>query len=234
VAPPPPRGYGQFCPVAKAAEVFAQRWTPLIARELCFGPRRFTEIHGAMPLMSRSLLARRLDELEHAGVIEATPSGAYALTPAGEELRPVVEAMSVWGQRWVRGAVPDSELDPAALMWGMRRQIAPDRVPERGLVIRFSFRGLPAAKASLRHWWLVLARHDIEVCQKDPGREVDAVVEADLRTFTEWWLGRRGAGDIGSNVALSGPAAAVAKARHILDLPASAEPKRFRFEPMAS
>jgi DNA-binding HxlR family transcriptional regulator len=186
---PTARGYGQFCPVAKTAEIFAQRWTPLIARELCFGPKRFSDIHGAMPLMSRSLLARRLDELEAAGLIATAPSGTahvYGLTEAGQGLTPVIEAMSAWGQRWSRGAIPDDELDPGSLMWGMRRQIELATVPEEGMVIRFSFRGLPTAKASLRHWWLVLARHDVEVCQKDPGLHVDVVVEADLRAFTEW------------------------------------------------
>jgi DNA-binding HxlR family transcriptional regulator len=230
------RGYGQFCPVAKTAEIFAQRWTPLIARELCFGPKRFSEIHGAMPLMSRSLLSRRLDELEAAGLIATEASGTghvYALTEAGQGLTPVIEAMSSWGQRWSRGTVPDDELDPGALMWGMRRQIGRDSVPERGLVIRFSFRGLPAAKVSLRHWWLVLARHDIEVCQKDPGHDVDVVVEADLRAFIEWWLGRRGQADAAHQVAMSGPAAAVAQARRVLALPDEAHPKAFAFPPRA-
>lgn len=225
------RGYGQFCPVAKAAEVFAQRWTPLLARELCFGPKRFTDLQGAVPLMSRSLLARRLDELEAAGLVAATADGAYALTPAGEGLRPIIESMSVWGQQWVKGAIPDDELDPGALMWGMRRQIDLAGVPAAGLVIRFSFRGLPATKASLRHWWLVLMRHDAEVCQKDPGREVDVVVEADLREFTEWWMGRRAAADA-AEVAISGLPAAVANARALLGLPQAAVPKVFRFAPM--
>lgn len=230
------RGYGQFCPVAKTAEIFAQRWTPLIARELCFGPKRFSEIQSAMPLMSRSLLARRLDELEAAGLIVTEPSGSghvYALTEAGVGLTPVIEAMSVWGQRWSRGTIPDDELDPGALMWGMRRQIALDAVPDAGLVIRFSFRGLPPGKASLRHWWLVLARHDVEVCQKDPGCDVDVVVEAELRTFTEWWLGRRSLADSAADVALSGPPAAVADARRLLALPDDPDPKVFVFRPRA-
>ena len=65
------KGYGQFCPVAVAAEVFAERWTPLILRELFSGSHRFNEIRSGMPLISRTLLAQRLRELEDAGDIES-------------------------------------------------------------------------------------------------------------------------------------------------------------------
>src|SRR5262245_50040181 len=63
------KGYGQFCPVAVAAEVFAERWTPLILRELLAGAHRFNDIRHGVPLISRSLLAQRLRELEDAGVV---------------------------------------------------------------------------------------------------------------------------------------------------------------------
>ena len=95
--------YSQFCPVAKAAEVFGDRWTPIILRELCFGTRAFGELLDAAPLISRTVLAQRLKQLEQDGVvyIEAKPKGKghlYRLTPAGEDFRPIVELMSVWGQ----------------------------------------------------------------------------------------------------------------------------------------
>ena len=93
--------YSQFCPVAKAAEVFGDRWTPIIMRELCFGTRAFGELLAAAPLISRTVLAQRLKELALAGVvhIEAKPKGKghlYRLTTAGEDFRPVVELMSIW------------------------------------------------------------------------------------------------------------------------------------------
>src|SRR5438067_10122298 len=81
------KGYGQFCPVAVASEIFAERWTPLILRELFSGSRRFNEIRSGMPLISRTLLAQRLRQLENAGVIESAPVRAgrgrdYQLTRA--------------------------------------------------------------------------------------------------------------------------------------------------------
>jgi DNA-binding HxlR family transcriptional regulator len=192
------RGYSQFCPVAKTAEVFAQRWTPLIARELCFGPKRFSELQSAMPLISRSLLARRLDELEAAGILERVRAGSghvYQFTEAGEALRSIVEAMSAWGQRWAQGYIGPDDLDPGALLWGIKRQILPERVQEPGMVIRFDFRGLPKSKSGLRYWWLVLKSNGIDVCQKDPGYEVDVVVESDLAAFIYVWMGYEGLRD---------------------------------------
>jgi DNA-binding HxlR family transcriptional regulator len=116
-------GYSQFCPVAKAAEVFGDRWTPLIMRELCFGTRSFGELLAAAPLISRTVLAQRLRQLEQDGVvyIEAKPKGKghlYRLTPAGEDFRPIVELMSVWGQRWAQGLIGPDDLDPKMLLWG--------------------------------------------------------------------------------------------------------------------
>src|SRR5579862_6418872 len=117
--------YGQFCPVAQACEVFAERWTPLILREMFMGSRRFSDIHRGVPLMSRSLLSKRLLELEHAGVIEKTDSGLgydlYCLTPSGEELRPVVVQLGNWGKQWIRSEVANQKLDVSLLMWDMRR-----------------------------------------------------------------------------------------------------------------
>src|SRR5262249_54875722 len=98
------KGYGQFCPVAVASEIFAERWTPLILRELFSGSHRFSEIRSGMPLISRTLLSQRLRQLEDAGVIESAPVTAgrgreYRLTAAGKEFREVVERLGEWGQR---------------------------------------------------------------------------------------------------------------------------------------
>ena len=232
------KGYGQFCPVAKAAEIFAQRWTPLIARELCFGAKRFSELQMALPLISRSLLAKRLQDLEAAGVIASVPCGsghhAYAFTPAGEALRPIVEQMSAWGQRWGQGYISPDDLDPALLLWGMKRQIDGALIPAEGLVVRFDFRGLPRAHAKLRYWWMVLDRADIDVCQKDPLKDVDVVIEADLATFTFVWLGQVGLDEAQAHnaLALNGPRDDVAAVLRIFKLPERAGPKTFYFQPV--
>jgi DNA-binding HxlR family transcriptional regulator len=139
-------------------------------RELCFGPRAFGELLAAAPLISRTVLAQRLKELAQAGVIyiEAKAKGKghiYRLTPAGEDFRPVVELLSIWGQRWGQGLIGPDDLDPGMLVWGMRRQIDPVEIPLQGFVIRFDFRGIPRSCHSPRYWWLVLRRLDRCACR---------------------------------------------------------------------
>jgi DNA-binding HxlR family transcriptional regulator len=233
--------YGQFCPVAKAAEVFGDRWTPIIMRELCFGRRAFGELLDAAPLISRTVLAQRLKQLAEAGVvhIERKESGKghlYGLTPAGEDFRPMVELMSLWGQRWGQGMIGPDDLDPKMLVWGMRRQIDPVEIPAQGFVIRFDFRNIPKANRSPRYWWLVLRPEDIEVCLKAPSCEVDVVIAADLMTFTKVWLGYAGLGVAleSGRISLAGSTRALAAARRLLALPDEPKVKSFRFSPFPS
>jgi DNA-binding HxlR family transcriptional regulator len=83
--------YGQFCPIAKASEIFATRRTLLIVREVMTGVHSFNDIHRGVPLISWAVLVARLRELEGHGVIERRPRAdsagyEYWLTPAGEGL----------------------------------------------------------------------------------------------------------------------------------------------------
>jgi DNA-binding HxlR family transcriptional regulator len=184
-------GYGQFCPVAVACEVFAERWTPLILRELLSGSRRFSDIRRGMPLISRALLAQRLRRLEDVGVIESRPLGRgreYRLSQAGQEFNDIIEGLGVWGQRWSHGRTSAQNLDVQLLMWDMRRRVAVDHLPDRRLVVRFDYRGVPAGRGPATAW-LVLDRGAVDVCLTDPGFGVDLVVVADLATFTKIWLG---------------------------------------------
>jgi len=228
--------YAQFCPVAKTAEVFGDRWTPIIMRELCFGTRAFGELLDAAPLISRTVLAQRLKQLAHAGVvyIEAKPKGKghlYRLTAAGEDFRQIVELMSVWGQRWGQGLIGPDDLDPKMLVWGMRRQIDPAEIPAQGFVIRFDFRGIPKFNRSPRYWWLVLRADDIEVCLKAPSTNVDVVIAANLMTFTKVWLGYAGlaAALESGEISLHGSVRAITTARRLLALPDEPKLKNFRF-----
>ena len=228
--------YAQFCPVAKAAEVFGDRWSPIIIRELCFGTRSFGELLRAAPPISRTVLAQRLKQLEQSGVvhIEAKPSGKghfYRLTAAGDDFRPIIELLSAWGQRWGQGLLGPDDLDPQALVWSMRRQIDPTEVPAEGFVIRFDFRGFPKSNRSPRYWWLVMRPDDVEVCLKDPGRNTDVVIGADLMTFTKVWLGYVGLSTAleSGKVSLSGSARAISSARRLLALSDQPTLKTFRF-----
>src|SRR4249919_2562210 len=62
--------YGQYCPVARAAEILTDRWTVLIIRELLADVSHFNELERGLPRMSRTLLAERLRRLEQVGVLE--------------------------------------------------------------------------------------------------------------------------------------------------------------------
>jgi DNA-binding HxlR family transcriptional regulator len=188
------KGYGQFCPVAKACEIVAERWTPLVLRELLCGSTRFSELQHGVPLMSRTLLAQRLRALEDAGVVASTPRARgrgreYRLTPAGEELRSLIMGLGEWGQRWANRPLGPEDLDAELLAWDMHRRLNVDRLPSRRVVVRFDLRGVPRRQPGRKTWWLVLARPEVDVCLKDPGFEVDLAVEADLAALTRVWMG---------------------------------------------
>ena len=216
------KGYGQFCPVAKTAEIFAQRWTPLILRELCFGPKRFSEIHFGMPSISRALLVQRLTELEEAGVIATEPlvqGKLYKLTRAGESFRDIIVMMSAWGQRYGQGRLGPADMDPTMLVWSMKRQIDPRELPDHDIVVRLEFRGVPKAHAARRYWWIILSPDDVEVCFKAPdGREVDVVIAAELETFIRVWMGYEGYADATARgaVSISGDAGSIRTLKRIL------------------
>ncbi|MGH7637867.1 MAG: winged helix-turn-helix transcriptional regulator [Gemmatimonadaceae bacterium] len=210
------KGYGQFCPVAKGSEIFAERWTPLVLRELVCGSSRFSDLHRGVPLMSRTLLAQRLRQLEDAGIVRsATKSRGrgreYFLTPAGEELRPLIEGLGEWGQRWARSQMSAHDLDPGLLMWDVHRRLNIERLPPRRVVVFFEFRAVPKAWHAMRHFWLILQRADIDLCLKDPGFEVDLAVDADLAALTRVWMGDMRLADAMRSglVKLHGPSALV-------------------------
>jgi DNA-binding HxlR family transcriptional regulator len=188
-------GYNQFCPVSMAAEIVCSRWTLLVLRELVLGSTRFNELRRGVPNMSPALLSKRLKELEAAGIVMRVPaereSGAhdYLLTEAGTELRPVIEAIGVWGHRWVTTEATLKNLDANLLMWDIRRNINADPMPPRRNIIQFIF---PDRPISERNYWLIVEPHkDVDLCLIDPGFDVDLYVSIDLRSMTEIWLGYR-------------------------------------------
>ena len=179
--------YGKFCPVAVASEIFAERWTPVILRELVLGSRRFNDIQRGVPRISRALLVKRLRELVAHGVIDAS-GGEYCLTEAGQELGAVVVHLGTWGARWT-APVRRDRLDAKLLAWDMHRRIAVERLPERRVVVRFDFRGVPAGHKAPKTYWLVMQRPEVDLCIIEPGFEVDIYVDADLASLTRVWLG---------------------------------------------
>lgn len=203
--------YGQFCPVAKTSELVCERWMPLVLRELMCGSARFSEVQRGVPLISPALLTKRLRQLTAAGVVERTANGrdiTYALTPAGWELYPIIEAMGVWGQRWARSDYGPDELDPSLLMWDMRRMLAPAGLADRPTVVEFRIRNGPPHKT---RYWLVVEESDIDLCVIDPQRDVDLCVDTSLKSLTEVWMGDRTMASAlaEGSIALLGPPALV-------------------------
>lgn len=184
------RTYGQYCPISRAAEILAERWTLLLVRNLLLGCTSFNEIAQGVPGMSRSLLKQRLDGLADAGVVEIRkkPRGRgsiYELTAAGRSLWDVVAPMAAWGERWLD--LRREHSDPSIVLWGwVRLHLRRDRLPRRRVVVQFDF---PDQPRSHRRFWLLVEHGDAELCDASPGFPNDLVVTARSEAFMHWHVG---------------------------------------------
>ncbi|WP_116131720.1 helix-turn-helix domain-containing protein [Tropicimonas sp. IMCC34043] len=200
--------YGQFCPVAMAAETLCTRWTMVLVREMIAGSTRFNDLRRGVPRMSPTLLSQRLKELEAAGIVTRTPVAdepgvqEYRLTEAGRDLESVVKAFGLWGQKWIETQATLKNLDPSLLMWDMRRNLDPSPMPDHRTVVKFDYPELAVAK---RSWWLVVdPTAEVDLCSADPGYEVDLWVTTDLRTMTAIWMGLTQVKDVRDKIRLDG------------------------------
>ena len=181
------RTYGQYCPIARAAEIFAERWTPLIVRIIHAGCGTYSEILGGAPGLSHTVLTQRLRHLTRAGIIQVQPrtsgSGAgYRLTDAGRDLWPVLSALGAWGEQWVE--LRDEHTNPRFLLWTWSTvYFAHPNLPDRRVVVRFELTDQPAED---RRIWLIVNPTHAEVCTKAPGFDDDLVVETSAITLTRW------------------------------------------------
>lgn len=204
-----PESYGQFCPVAQAAEVLTERWTLLVLRELLMGSSRFNELQRGVPRMSSSLLSKRLREMERSGLLTREPlqgerGHAYHLTPAGEALGPLVVSLGNWSREWLKREISEEEADPALLMWDVRRSVQLDRLPQEQLVTFFRYRDAEEGK---RAWWLVARPDNADLCFTDPGFAIDLQVDAEAQAMAEVWIGQLelGAAMKAKRLRVSGP-----------------------------
>lgn len=186
-------GYKQFCPVAMAADILCTRWTVVLLREMVAGSTRFNDLRRGVPRMSPALLSKRLKDLETAGIVTRSPVAGeldlyeYRLSQSGKDLAPIIEAVGVWGQKWIETEASLANLDPNLLMWDMRRNIDPAPMPRRRSTIQVILKDLPEAR---RKWWLVVEPDkEVDLCSVDPGFDVDLFLSTDLRTMTEIWMG---------------------------------------------
>ena len=192
------RSYGQYCPIARASELLAERWSIIVLRNIVIlGCRTFNEIADGAPGLSRGLLSKRLRELEKAGVIEIRPKAdgpgsIYAPTEAGLELTQVMQALQIWGSKWAD--LTPEQAHPGVVLWMwatffLDRQ----RLPQRRVLIRFDY---PALSRGGSRNWLLIERGDAEICEKYPGGYEDLIVVVnDPVVFARWHLGEIGWGD---------------------------------------
>jgi DNA-binding HxlR family transcriptional regulator len=180
--------YGQFCPVAKAAEVIGERWSLLIIREILSGSRRYTELRRGLGRVSPSVLSQRLKDLCDIGILEKRQrDGAweYHPTPAGQELLPIVELAGTWGQRWVRSRMTKGELDLELLLLELERGIDVRRLPQ-GTIIQVEFAD---QRTQARRWWLVLTDGRLDLCTQHPGRKPTIALATRTKTLAQVWMG---------------------------------------------
>lgn len=189
------RGYGQVCPLAKAAELLCERWTLLVVRELGIGSRRFSELRRGIPGISPTMLSQRLRELEDGGVLaRLRPAGAprgaagsaeYELTPAGQALAPVLQQLSAWGHAHAVADLRREDMEPSYLMWVAHKTL---RLEHRErVVLAYELLDAPAGR---RRWWIVAEGAQTELCLKNPGFPVDLMVRTKLRPMSLLLLGK--------------------------------------------
>lgn len=185
------KSYGQFCPVAKAAELFCERWTALILRDLAAGATQFSQLQRGVPLCSPSLLSRRLKALEAEGVIERRRAGsgrnwAYHLTEAGKDFAPLIHALGVWGQRWTRRELADHEVNLTLLIWGLEVSVRPEAFGDRRAVVQLTFSDQPDG---VQDWWFINENRRAEICLEAPGFDVDLYLVTTLRDMIHIYRG---------------------------------------------
>jgi DNA-binding HxlR family transcriptional regulator len=168
---PTSRSYRDSCAIARALDVVGERWALLVVRELLLAPQRFSELRHALPHVSSNLLADRLRELEHNGVVRrlapADGPRVYELTERGRKLEPVLLALSDWGMDAPQPP-PPSALSATSVLIFLRGAARPD----------------PAAPATTcrleldgRAWTVRLASGRVQVQPGEP-----ATAAASLRT----------------------------------------------------
>lgn len=176
--------YGQYCPIARASEVFAERWTPIVVRNLLAGCRTFSELRDGAAGISKTLLKQRLKLLEQSGIVERRPRPKgrgfhYHLTPRGKDLQSVCDALGTWGARWLE--IRPEHIEPGYVLWATAKLVVTEKLPHTRVIVRVDLRDQPRRK-----FWLILQRQQPEVCASYPGTPEDLILTADSQTLVNW------------------------------------------------
>ncbi len=185
------KGYGQFCPLAMAAEFFCTRWTVLILRELMLGSCTFNDIGRGVSRMSRTLLSTRLKELTERGVLARYATAGsqrveYRLTPAGQALGQIVFALADWSQEWLQEAPALIDIDTDHLLWSLRRSARPLPALPEPFVTHIHFSDQPDNR---RNAWLVFKGGAVDLCIVDHDFDVHVQIEASAADLTRVYMG---------------------------------------------
>ncbi len=180
--------YRQFCPIARSSELLAERWTPIIVRNLLNGCRTFTEIRQGAPGIPPALLTQRLQLLERYGVLvrtarESRRGATYDLTQMGRALGPVCDALGQWGARWLE--IEPRHLGPAYVLWATVKLVDLDALPAGTTTVRVRLADQPAAS-----YWMLLHRPQAELCTRGVGLVEDLLCDTDSQTLVDLHLRR--------------------------------------------
>jgi DNA-binding HxlR family transcriptional regulator len=182
--------YGQFCPIAKATEILAEKWTFLVVRELLMGSRRYNELQRGLNQISPTMLSKRLDSLADYGLVlkKKIPSQKgfeYYPTKSCTELLPIIKLMGEWGMRWAKSNLREKDYDVELLMLYLQRSINPENLVGDETVIQFRFSDIKDYPV----WWMVVQGSDVDLCVNDPGKDVDIYFTTTVKTMVDVWMG---------------------------------------------
>ena len=182
--------FGQFCPIAKSAEIIGEKWTILIIRELLMGSTRFSELQRGLSLISPALLTKRLQMLvDYELIVKKKIIGKkgyeYFPTNAAKELLPIFIELGNWGMRWTRQYLSSNDFDPDFLMLYLKRSIQTENLPGNETIIKFSFTDIEQQP----NWWIIVNGALVDLCTIDPGREIDVYFNCTVKCLSDIWMG---------------------------------------------
>lgn len=182
--------YSEACPISKAASILCERWTLQIIREMMMGASRFSELQKYLPRLSPALLNSRLRTLEAEGIvmrrrIPGKKGFEYRLTPAGNELKPLLSEFGKWGMSWVFRSMEGDQLNFAVIVRDFAFALDMRELPSGESVIQFT---VQSEREAARKF--IMARDGIaQACDENLGNDVDVYISADLKTLYQVWYG---------------------------------------------